>query len=75
MFWGSNRRTGWNAQNTASAPQFPPWVGNTWQADRFPNEGPYVLRDVLAARRSEIEDRYMRGQWAAINRAFPSGRL
>lgn len=69
-FWGAKRRTGWNARNTDSAPQFPAWVGNTWEAG-VRGQGPYAINPTIAAETDRIVEQYGDMVEDLVAKAFP----
>lgn len=70
VYWGSSKRTGWNARHTDSRPQHPAPIGFAWKPATF-GQGPYAINDALARHLSDMTDIYLAGQVQALARAFP----
>ena len=72
-FWGAKRHTGWygNARHrAATTPQFPEWIGNSWDA-AVHGQGPYAINDALADHIDELEAIFNAGIANLTRRAFP----
>lgn len=69
-FWGAKRRSGWNARNLGSRPQFPPWVGANWKAGEA-GQGPYAINDAVASEAPFILNEYADMIQRLAARAFP----
>ena len=51
-------------------PQFPPWVGNTWQPGS-PTSGPYAINPAIDDKRDEIIDLHAKAIFEITAKAFP----
>ncbi len=72
-FWGTKRRYGWynwRRYQGTGAPQYKPWVGNTWQVAQF-GQGPYAINPALAAYLPELLNEYGKMIDRLSARAFP----
>jgi hypothetical protein len=72
-FWGSSKHSGWYADpqyQGSTKPQFPEWVGNTWEAG-VPGQGPYAINDAVAASVPAILALYDKAVLEATGHAFP----
>jgi hypothetical protein len=72
-FWGSSKHSGWYAQPqyAGGPPQFPAWVGNTWDAG-VPGQGPYAINDAIAESIPAVMALYDRAVTEATAKAFPN---
>lgn len=70
VFWGAKKRTGWNALNTNSAPQFPGWVGDDWDVGVV-GQGPLAINPAIAHEMPWILARYEHVIDDVTRKAFP----
>jgi len=77
--WGGSFPTGWYAEDrfggpdrvvTGDASQFPPWVGNHWEAGVY-GQGPYGINAAVAAMKPGLERDYLDMVSDLAARAFP----
>lgn len=59
-------------RNLGGKPQFPKWVGNTWEAG-VKGQGPYAINPAVADSRPFIERAYVNAMAQTARRAFPEG--
>lgn len=57
-------------RNLGGKPQFPAWVGNSWQAG-VRGQGPYAINSAVADSRPQIEQMYLKAMEQVARRAFP----
>ena len=73
--WGALARSGWYAAkrfDAAASLQHPKWVGATWRLGD-PNQGPYIVRDVIPDRMDDIAELYADERAKAFEPEFPKG--
>ena len=71
---GAKRHSGWYAtrgHNKSRTPQFPEWVGNTWEPGG--SGGPRGVNDAIRANKDRIVDYYADAIGDLAARAFPDG--